>query len=378
MDHCGSPRKVAADRRRELETCERLAKAAEAAATGGPRAKKQRTDAEVARLAENQTDAEHLRRQIIVLKRECAIDDAALAALETRAAALLVEAVGALGDVVADGADASSDGLAKRAAATVVSLWLAHPDDAGATASVAACVARCAGSQILAFEPLLYQLSSRLAAHGASFQKVLADLLKKLAAAAPARTVLQIVALANGGQVDETDRGAAAFEANLEGPAAARVAAARKLQQALRKGASAKLVDGLASLADASARPRPGRNFSAEYPRRGAAAPPRPVPAEFFTPWPRGAAATRLHAEFSRRGRGAAATFIRGKTSAEERVAGTWTSRWRPRSPSACARAAATSARTPCRSRRLSSRGRASTRRRNSSRGRRSCRSSLV
>jgi len=164
---------------------------------------------------------------------------------------LLVEAVGALGDVVADGADASSDGLAKRAAATVVSLWLAHPDDAGATASVANCVARCAGSQILAFEPLLYQLSSRLAAHGAGFQKVLADLLKKLAAAAPARTVLQIVALANGGQVDETDRGAAAFEANLEGPAAARVAAARKLQQALRKGASAKLVDGLASLADA-------------------------------------------------------------------------------------------------------------------------------
>ena len=69
-------------------------------------------------MAENQTDAEHLRRQIIVLKRECAIDDAALAALERRAAALLVEAVGALGDVVADGADASSDGLAKRAAAT--------------------------------------------------------------------------------------------------------------------------------------------------------------------------------------------------------------------------------------------------------------------
>ena len=71
-------------------------------------------------------------------------------------------------------------------------------------------------SRLLAFAPLLYQLSSRLASHGNNFQKTLEALLLQLAKAAPAKTILQIIALANGSRVD-AGKGSTAFAKNVEG-----------------------------------------------------------------------------------------------------------------------------------------------------------------
>ena len=103
-------------------------------------------------------------------------------------------------------------------------------------------VRKATPGRLLAFAPLLYQLSSRLAAHGETFQKTLEALLLRLSEACPAKTVLQLIALANGARVDD-GKGSAAFAKNIEG--SARVRVARKLLDGLLKSERGDFVNSL-------------------------------------------------------------------------------------------------------------------------------------
>ena len=82
--------------------------------------------------------------------------------------------------------------------AAQVALWLANPDVDRACDVVDATVTSCPPRRVAALAPLLYQLSSRLAAHGDRFQRSIETVLLRLVDAAPPRTMLQLVALANG------------------------------------------------------------------------------------------------------------------------------------------------------------------------------------
>ncbi|KAH8095486.1 serine/threonine kinase [Aureococcus anophagefferens] len=168
------------------------------------------------KLAADPDAVEHLRRQCVVLRRECDIDDEALENLTSQRRVLLVEALEAFSAVLTDGGAGAEgcDDLARRAASAAVSAWLARPESPEACGIMATLANRCPAPRLRALAPLLYQLSSRLAAHGDVFGNALDGLLLKLCDAAPARTVLQLVALANGGDVEPGDKGAGTFKEN--------------------------------------------------------------------------------------------------------------------------------------------------------------------
>ena len=124
--------------------------------------------------------------------------------------------------------------------------WLGNPDVDASNEQLMKVVRKAPLSRLLAFAPLLYQLSSRLASHGNNFQKTLEALLLQLAKAAPAKTILQLIALANGSRVD-AGKGSTAFAKNVEG--SERVRVARKLLDGLlrsEQGAVANSLDLLA------------------------------------------------------------------------------------------------------------------------------------
>jgi len=237
-------RRVADDRLRELERLERLYSAVDNVGRKTPRGGHSLTlqdTAEAKKIASETGGREHLWRQLTVLKRECKLDSDQLDALTGRTEAALVEAVEALAGVITHDGNECDD-LARRAASTLVSLWLGQPDVERSNEHVMKVVRKATPGRLLAFAPLLYQLSSRLAAHGETFQKTLEALLLRLSEACPAKTVLQLIALANGARVDD-GKGSAAFAKNIEG--SARVRVARKLLDSLLKSERGDFVNSL-------------------------------------------------------------------------------------------------------------------------------------
>ncbi|KAH8047471.1 serine/threonine kinase [Aureococcus anophagefferens] len=215
-------RRVAADRSKQLRDAEALFDAVSQlkGAKGSSRKRKagDGPGARAEKLAADPDAVEHLRRQCVVLRRECDIDDEALENLTSQRRVLLVEALEAFSAVLTDGGAGAEgcDDLARRAASAA--------------------------------------LSSRLAAHGDVFGNALDGLLLKLCDAAPARTVLQLVALANGGDVEPGDKGAGTFKENHASSASPGGAAPRRLLDAVKASKTspaAPLVGGLEELAAA-------------------------------------------------------------------------------------------------------------------------------
>ena len=255
-------RRVAADRSKQLRDAEALFDAVSQLKGAKGSSKKRKAGdgpgARAEKLAADPDAVEHLRRQCVVLRRECDIDDEALENLTSQRRVLLVEALEAFSAVLTDGGAGAEgcDDLARRAASAAVSAWLARPESPEACGIMAKLASRCPAPRLRALAPLLYQLSSRLAAHGDVFGNALDGLLLKLCDAAPARTVLQLVALANGGDVEPGDKGAGTFKENhaSSGVAGGRVAAARRLLdtvKASKTSPAAPLVAGLEELAAA-------------------------------------------------------------------------------------------------------------------------------
>ena len=107
--------------------------------------------AEAKKIASEAGGRDHLWRQVTILKRECKMDSDQLDALTGRTEAALVESIEALcGVLMGEGA---CDDLARRAASTLVSLWLGNPDVDASNEQLMKVVRKAPLSRLLAFAP---------------------------------------------------------------------------------------------------------------------------------------------------------------------------------------------------------------------------------